>query len=228
MENARLLILDDDLELSSMLSTYLKGQGYQVTTLGHGGGLDAALAQTAPDLLILDVMLPGEDGLSIARRLAGTLPILMLSAKGEDIDRILGLEFGADDYLAKPFNPRELLARIRALLRRVRTPPQASTLHFGEHVLDLTRRTLHRNGEPVALTSAEFALLKVLASHPGRVFSRDDLVAAASGGPDRLPFDRSIDARVARLRKKLDDASDAPRYIRTVWGAGYVFVGHEA
>ncbi|MBI3431152.1 MAG: winged helix-turn-helix domain-containing protein [Hydrogenophilales bacterium] len=228
MENARLLIVDDDLELSSMLSTYLTGQGYQVTALGHGGGLDAALAQTAPDLLILDVMLPGEDGLSIARRLAGTLPILMLSARGEDIDRILGLEFGADDYLAKPFNPRELLARIKALLRRARTPPQAGTLRFGEHILDLTRRTLHRNGAPVALTSAEFALLKVLASHPGRVFSRDDLVAAASGSPDRLPFDRSIDARVARLRKKLDDAPDAPRYIRTVWGAGYVFVGHEA
>ena len=228
MENARLLIVDDDHELSSMLSTYLTGQGYQVTVLGHGGGLDAALAQTAPDLLILDVMLPGEDGLSIARRLAGTLPILMLSAKGEDIDRILGLEFGADDYLAKPFNPRELLARIKALLRRMRTPPQGSTLRFGDYVLDLARRTLHRNGAPVALTSAEFALLKVLAGHPGRVFTRDDLVAAASAGPDRLPFDRSIDARVARLRKKLDDASDAPRYIRTVWGAGYVFVGHEA
>lgn len=228
MENARLLIVDDDLELSSMLSTYLKGQGYQVTVLGHGGGLDAALAQVAPDLLILDVMLPGEDGLSITRRLAGALPILMLSAKGEDIDRILGLEFGADDYLAKPFNPRELLARIKALLRRVRTPPQGSTLRFGDYALDLTRRTLHRNGAPVALTSAEFALLKVLAGHPGRVFTRDDLVAAASAGPDRLPFDRSIDARVARLRKKLDDASDTPRYIRTVWGTGYVFVGHEA
>ena len=227
MENARLLIVDDDHELSSMLSTYLTGQGYQVTVLGHGGGLDAALAQTAPDLLIFDVMLPGEDGLSIARRLAGTLPILMLSAKGEDIDRILGLEFGADDYLAKPFNPRELLARIKALLRRVRTPPQGSTLRFGDYVLDLARRTLHRNGAPVALTSAEFALLKVLAGHPGRVFTRDDLVAAANSGPDRLPFDRSIDARVARLRKKLDDASDAPRYIRTVWGTGYVFVGHE-
>ena len=228
MENARLLIVDDDRELSTMLATYLTGQGYQVTLLDHGGGLDAALAQTAPDLLILDVMLPGEDGMSIARRLSGTLPILMLSAKGEDIDRILGLEFGADDYLAKPFNPRELLARVKALLRRSRQTPPEGTLRFGEFVLDLPRRALHRNGTPVALTSAEFGLLKVLASHPGRVFSRDDLVAAASGGPDRLPFDRSIDARVARLRKKLDDASDAPRYIRTVWGAGYVFVGHEA
>lgn len=228
MENARLLIVDDDHELSSMLTAYLTGQGYQVTTLGHGGGLDAALAQSAPDLLILDVMLPDEDGLSIAHRLAGTLPILMLSAKGEDIDRILGLEFGADDYLAKPFNPRELLARIRALLRRSRQAPRHAPLHFGEYVLDLSRRSLLRNGMPIMLTSAEFALLKVLASHPGRVFSRDDLVAAASGGPDRLPFDRSIDARVARLRRKLDDPSDAPRYIRTVWGAGYVFIGHEA
>ena len=228
MENARLLIVDDDHELSSMLATYLSGEGYRVTVLDHGGGLDAVLAQAAPDLLILDVMLPGEDGLSIARRLSGTLPILMLSAKGEDIDRILGLEFGADDYLAKPFNPRELLARVKALLRRAHKPPQGDRLRFGEYVLDLARRTLYKNDEPVALTSAEFALLKVLASHPGRVFTRDDLVAVASDGPDRLPFDRSIDARVARLRRKLDDASDAPRYIRTVWGTGYVFIGHEA
>jgi two-component system phosphate regulon response regulator OmpR len=152
----------------------------------------------------------------------------MLSAKGEDIDRILGLEFGADDYLAKPFNPRELLARVKALLRRAHKPPPNDSLRFGDYVLGLTRRTLHKNGEPVALTSAEFALLKVLASHPGRVFTRDDLVAIASDGPDRLPFDRSIDARVARLRRKLDDASDAPRYIRTVWGTGYVFIGHQA
>lgn len=228
MENARLLIVDDDCELSSMLATYLTAQGYQVTVLDHGGGLDAMLAQAAPDLLVLDVMLPGEDGLSIARRLSGSLPILMLSAKGEDIDRILGLEFGADDYLAKPFNPRELLARIKALLRRSNKPPTYDTVRFGDYVLDLARRTLLKRSEVVALTSAEFALLKVLASHPGRVFTRDDLVAIASDGPDRLPFDRSIDARVARLRRKLDDASDAPRYIRTVWGTGYVFIGHEA
>lgn len=227
MDNARLLIVDDDRELSFMLATYLTGQGYLVTVLHHGGELDTLLAQAAPDLLILDVMLPGEDGLSIARRLSGTLPILMLSAKGEDIDRILGLEFGADDYLAKPFNPRELLARVRALLRRAHKQPPNDTLNFGEYTLDLTRRSLHKNGAPLALTSAEFALLKVLASHPGRVFTRDDLVTVTSDGPDRLPFDRSIDARVARLRKKLDDASDAPRYIRTVWGTGYVFVGHE-
>ena len=227
MENARLLIVDDDRELSAMLATYLTGQGYRVTVLEDGSGLDMALAQTAPDLLILDVMLPGEDGLSIALRLNGRLPILMLPARGEDIDRILGLEFGADDYLAKPFNPRELLARVKALLRRARKPPPNDSLRFGDFELDLTRRTLHRQGEPVALTSAEFALLKVLASHPGRVFTRDDLVAVASNGPDRLPFDRSIDARVARLRRKLDDVSDAPRYIRTVWGTGYVFIGHQ-
>lgn len=227
MENARLLIVDDDSELSSMLSTYLTGHGFQVTVLGDGGGLDAALAQIAPDLLILDVMLPGEDGLSIAQRLGGTLPILMLSAKGEDIDRILGLEFGADDYLTKPFNPRELLARVKALLRRTHPSPSNNTLRFGEYVLDLARRALHKNGEAIGLTSAEFALLKVLASHPGRVFTRDDLVAAASSGPDRLPFDRSIDARVTRLRRKLNDAPNAPRFIRTVWGAGYVFIGHE-
>lgn len=194
--------------------------------LDHGGGLDAVLARSMPDLLILDVMLPGEDGLSIARRLAGSVPILMLSAQGDDVDRILGLEFGADDYLAKPFNPRELLARVKALLRRTRTPPAYDTLRFGEYVLDIARRTLHKNEVPVVLTTAEFALLKVLASYPGRVFSRDDLVTAASG-PDRLPFDRSIDARVARLRRKLGDSPTEPRYIRTIWGTGYVFTGHD-
>ena len=228
MENARILIVDDDLDLSSMLATYLEGHGLTASVLNHGNGLDATLAQSAPDLLILDVMLPGEDGLSIARRLAGTLPILMLSAKGEDIDRILGLEFGADDYLAKPFNPRELLARVKALLRRAHKPAAHTMLRFGDYVLDLERRSLQQNGESVALTSAEFALLRILASHPGRVFTRDDLVTAASSGPDRLPFDRSIDARVARLRKKLGDDPEKPRFIRTVWGAGYVFVGHES
>lgn len=226
MENARLLIVDDDCELSAMLCTYFQEQGYRVSVLDRGDALDAALARYAPDLLILDVMLPGEDGLSIARRLAGTVPILMLSARGEEVDRILGLEFGADDYLAKPFNPRELLARVKALLRRTRTAPANDTLRFGEYVLDLSRRTLHKNDTPVMLTTAEFALLKVLASYPGRVFSRDDLVTAASG-PDRLPFDRAIDARVARLRRKLGDTPSAPRYIRTIWGTGYVFTGHD-
>lgn len=226
MNTPRLLIVDDDRELSAMLSTYFGEQGYHVSVLDHGGGLDAVLARNMPDLLILDVMLPGEDGLSIARRLAGSVPILMLSAQGDDVDRILGLEFGADDYLAKPFNPRELLARVKALLRRTRTPPAHDTLRFGEYVLDIARRTLHKNDVPVVLTTAEFALLKVLASYPGRVFSRDDLVTAASG-PDRLPFDRSIDARVARLRRKLGDSPTEPRYIRTIWGTGYVFTGHD-
>lgn len=227
MNTPRLLIVDDDRELSAMLSTYFGEQGYHVSALDHGGGLDAVLARNMPDLLILDVMLPGEDGLSIARRLAGSVPILMLSAQGDDVDRILGLEFGADDYLAKPFNPRELLARVKALLRRTRTPPAHDTVRFGEYVLDIARRTLHKNEVPVVLTTAEFALLKVLASYPGRVFSRDDLVTAASG-PDRLPFDRSIDARVARLRRKLGDSPTAPRYIRTIWGTGYVFTGHDS
>lgn len=226
MSPPRLLIVDDDRELSAMLQTYLEAAGFAVAVHGSGVGVDEAIRRSEPDLLILDVMLPGEDGLSIARRLARTRPILMLSALGEDVDRILGLEFGADDYLPKPFNPRELLARVKALLRRPRGPEEAPPLRFGPFALDLERRLLTRDGDPVPLTSGEFTLLRVLVTRPGRVFSRDELSAAVSG-PEQLPYDRSIDARVSRLRRRLGDDADAPRFIRTVWGAGYVFTGRE-
>ena len=226
MSRPRILIVDDDRELSAMLRTYLEEAGFSVETHGSGAGVDEALRRSDPDLLILDVMLPGEDGLSIARRQARTRPILMLSARGEDVDRILGLEFGADDYLPKPFNPRELLARVKALLRRPRVPGEAAPLRFGPFLLDLERRILTRDGEPVPLTSGEFTLLRVLATRPGRVFSREELSAAVSG-PEQLPYDRSIDARVSRLRRRLGDGADDPRFIRTVWGTGYVFTGRE-
>ena len=220
-----LLIVDDDTELSAMLATYLGENGYTVSTLNSAAQLDNALAKQMPDLLILDVMMPGEDGLSVARRLSEQLPILILSARGSEVDRILGLEFGVDDYMAKPFNPRELLARIKAVLRRQRTSrsAQKNFIDFGEFRLDMERRQLFRGDEPVQLTTAEFALLKALALHPGKVLTRDELANSANG-PDRLPFDRSIDARVTRLRRRLGDDPANPRYIQTVWGTGYMFI----
>ncbi|MCW8904346.1 response regulator [Sedimenticola sp.] len=229
MENRseHLLIVDDDRALRDRLSRYLVEQGFRVTAVADGPAMDNFLAKQTPDAVILDLMLPGEDGLSLARRLRaeGDLPIIMLSARGEDIDRIIGLEIGADDYLAKPFNPRELLARIRVLLRRhtatVSKAPEI-THAFGPYRLDITGHELTRNGESVPLTTAEFTLLRVFAEHPNRVLSRDLLIDLIKGY-DRSPFDRSIDVRVTRLRRKIEDDQATPRYIRTIWGEGYLF-----
>jgi two-component system phosphate regulon response regulator OmpR len=194
------------------------------------------MAEAWPDALVLDLMLPGEDGLSLARELRrhSDLPILMLSARGEEIDRVVGLEMGADDYLAKPFSPRELLARLRALLRRSRPggsapmplaaePVVASPgLHFGPYTLDVLAWRLLRDGTEMALTSAEFALLREFAQHPHRVLSRDDLIERLKGY-ERDAFDRSIDTRVTRLRRKIEPDPAHPVYIRTVRGEGYLF-----
>jgi DNA-binding response OmpR family regulator len=221
-----ILIVDDDAALCDMLATYLGDQGLAVRTAGSGAEMDAALAQGAPDLILLDIMLPGEDGLSLTRRLRAhsNIPIIMLSARGDDVDRIVGLELGADDYVAKPFNPRELLARLRAVLRRraAPAPAQQEAIRFGPFMLDTASHTLARDGEAIALTTAEFTLLSVFARHPGRVLSRDQLASLAQDA-ERIPFDRSIDVRVARLRRKIEPDPDNPRYIRTVWGAGYLF-----
>jgi two-component system, OmpR family, phosphate regulon response regulator OmpR len=185
------------------------------------------------DLLVLDVMLPGEDGLSICKRLRSEgvrTPIIMLTAKGEDTDRITGLEIGADDYLGKPFNPRELLARIQAVLRRrpVAESPGAPSaeqevITFGEFVFDLGARSLQKNGQDIALTSGEFAMLKALARHPRQALSRDKLAQLARGR-EFEPFDRSLDVQVSRLRKMIEVDAAHPRIIQTVWGVGYVFV----
>jgi two-component system, OmpR family, phosphate regulon response regulator OmpR len=225
----RLLVVDDDAALRELLARYLGEQGFAVDTVPDGAALDQALAAGTPDLVILDLMLPGEDGLSIARRLRarGDLPIIMLSARGEDLDRIVGLEVGADDYLPKPFNPRELLARIRAVLRRQATPagpaPGASTsLGFGPYRIDTAAHALSRDGAEVPLTTAEFALLKAFAEHPNRVLSRDTLLEWLKGY-ERTPFDRTIDVRVARLRRKIESDPSTPVYIRTVRGEGYMF-----
>ena len=229
-ESARLLLVDDDAELRDLIGTYLRRQGFEVIEAVDGAEMDARLAHADVDLLLLDLMLPGENGLSIAKRLksTGDLPIIMLSAQGEDIDRIIGLEVGADDYLGKPFNPRELLTRIRAVLRRRGGPrqlPATDVVHavrFGPFVLDLQQHRLLRDHVLVPLTTGEFELLRVFAQNPNRVLDRDRILDLLTGG-ERAPFDRSIDVRVTRLRTKLHDNTVEPRWIRTIWGKGYMF-----
>ena len=192
-------------------------------------GMDEFLATNDVDLLILDLMLPGEHGLAIAKRLKKKkdLPIIILSAQGEDIDRIVGLEIGADDYLPKPFNPRELLARIRAVLRRSNgkieeKETESSRLVFNDYELDLNAHSLSKGGEKLSLTSGEFDLLALLAANPNRVLHRDTILDKLTGA-ERSPFDRSIDVRVTRLRGKLELDPSKPELIKTIWGKGYMF-----
>ena len=227
----RLLVVDDDQHIRALLTRYLTQEGFAVAGVEDGAAMDEWLAGNQADLVILDLMLPGEDGLSLARRLRreSSVPIVMLSARGEDIDRIVGLEVGADDYLAKPFNPRELLARIRAVLRRqpatdppAREDPEAPVEVFGPYRLDAKRRELTRDGEPMALTSSEFDLLQVFLARPNRLLNRDSLLDLLKGY-ERSPFDRSMDVQVARLRSKIEPDTKHPIYIRTVWGKGYIF-----
>lgn len=223
-----LLIVDDDRETRDLLSMYFAEQGFDVAAVKDGPDMDAWLAANPTDLVILDLMLPGEDGLSLARRLRGNykLPIVMISARGEELDRIVGLEVGADDYLPKPFNPRELLARIRAVLRRTLpeiAASQASEIsEFGEFRLNLEKRILTKGGAEIDLSRAEFDLLHVFVEHPNRVLSRDSIMDLMSGR-ERDPFDRSVDVRVTRLRHKIEHDPARPRFIRTVWGVGYQF-----
>ena len=227
--NERVLVVDDDPALRELLSEYLTANGLEVEAVGDGAAMRRALAAGMPGAIVLDLMLPGEDGLSLARELRthSDVPILMLSARGEEIDRVIGLEVCADDYLAKPFGPRELLARLRALLRRSRgtaAEPDAPASHprFGPFQLDLAAHRLLRDGVEIRLTGAEFDLLRVLVERPNRVLSRDDLVSQLKGY-DRDPFDRSIDIRVTRLRRKIEDDPAAPAYVRTIRGEGYLF-----
>ncbi len=227
---ATILIVDDDPKLQQLLSRYLSEQGYVTAVAGDGIEMDNWLQQHHPDLVIMDLMLPGEDGLSLAQRLrhSKNVPIIMLSARGEEVDRIIGLEMGADDYLPKPFNPRELLARIRAVLRRNTTTVQSENmlseqvLPFGEFKLDIERKLLFRSNEEVTLTTGEITLLIVLAQHPDRVLSRDQLMDMTTGHSQE-PFDRSIDVRITRLRHKIESTPSSPQFIRTVWGQGYRF-----
>ena len=236
----KIIILDDEAELRALLQRYLGSNGLTVRSVENAEQLDRLLAREPFDALILDLMMPGEDGLSVCRRLrvrGETIPILMLTAKGDPVDRIVGLEMGADDYLPKPFNPRELLARIQAMVRRQRllgahTGPRQTggRIDFGAFTLWLDERRLERHGgadgdgaQDVPLTTGEFALLQALAQQPHRPLGRDRLIALAYG-PDHTATDRSIDVQVMRLRKLIEADPAQPRHIRTVWGVGYVFV----
>jgi two-component system phosphate regulon response regulator OmpR len=229
----KILVVDDDLRLRDLLKRYLGEQGFSVDTVPDAGAMDRQLGRVRYDLVVLDLMMPGEDGFAACRRLrAGdsTVGIVMLTARGDDVDRIAGLETGADDYIAKPFNPRELVARINAVLRRAAPPetpgaPSATPdrVAFGPFALDLATRTLTREGEPVALTTGEFALLKALAQNPRKPMSRDKLMELARGRALESA-DRSIDVQVSRLRRLLGEDPSGPRFIQTVWGFGYVFV----
>ena len=236
---ARILVADDEADLRSLLQRYLTDQGYAVRTVENGQVLDKLLSRDRFDVLVLDVMMPGEDGLSICRRLRAqgeTIPILMLTARGDPVDRIIGLEMGADDYLAKPFNPRELLARIQAMVRRQRMlgahiGPQGEehVARFGDFSLHVEARRLACGGRDLLLTSGEFSLLKALALNPNRPLGRERLIELTKGR-DHEATARSIDVQVMRLRKLIEIDPAAPRFIQTVWGVGYVFVpdGHSA
>ena len=231
--NDKILIVDDDTRIRDLLRRYLTQEGFEVFQAEDGKALTRILLRETMDLIVLDLMMPGEDGLSICRRLRAAndrTPIIMLTAKGEDVDRIVGLEVGADDYLSKPFNPRELLARIHAVLRRRPTPevPGAPSsddevIKFGPYSFDLGARKLQKDGVDLPLTTGEFAMLKALVRHPRQPMSREKLAQLARGREFEA-FDRSLDVQVSRLRKTIEVDAASPRYIQTVWGVGYVFV----
>jgi two-component system, OmpR family, phosphate regulon response regulator OmpR len=228
----KILVIDDDVRLRDLLSRYLTEQGFQVTVLPDARDIDKKLQRDPPHLIVLDLMLPGEDGLAVCRRIRGsgeTVPIIMLTAKGEEVDRIVGLEMGADDYLPKPFNPRELVARVHAVLRRQTerhapgAPAAEGKIAFGPFTLDLAARTLNSGDTTIHLTTGEFALVKVFVQHPRQPLAREKLTLLARGR-DHDVFDRAIDVQVSRLRKLIEPDPANPRYIQTVWGFGYVFV----
>ena len=229
----RVVIVDDDARIRDLLRRYLAQEGFEVLLAEDARALNRLMTRETIDLIVLDLMLPGEDGLSICRRLRAAndlTPIIMLTAKVEDVDRIVGLEVGADDDLPKPFNPRERLARIHAVLRRRPTleapgapAKEAMTVNFGPFEFDLALRRLSKNGEALSLTTGEFSMLKALVRHPRQALTRDKLAQLARGR-EFEPFDRSLDVQISRLRKMIEVDPASPKIIQTVWGVGYVFV----
>jgi two-component system phosphate regulon response regulator OmpR len=227
----QILIVDDDAELRDLLRDYLVRQGIEVSVLHDAANLERRLERERPDLIVLDLMMPGVDGLTALRKLRAAgddIPVIMLTARADDVDRIVGLELGADDYLGKPFNPRELLARVQAVLRRRRTVPSAAPeqrepFAFGRFVLDFETRTLSMDGKPLTLSGSEFALLKIFVNHPMRTLTRERLLELLHG-PAYDGTDRGIDVQVWRLRRILETDPSTPRFVQTVRGRGYVFV----
>ncbi|BDC39282.1 response regulator [Paraburkholderia terrae] len=226
---ARIIVLDDEAELRNMLQRFLSGHGFEVRAVENSKRLERYLQREPYDLLVLDLMIGEEDGLQICAKLRAeghTLPILMLTAKGDPLDRVIGLETGADDYLAKPFLPRELVARINALLRRQKIASNdptvtTQTLRFGDFRLDVAKQCLYKQDELLELHSAQMLLLTALAASPNRAVSRDNLIARARGR-DHDALDRSIDVQILRLRQAIESDPSKPRYIKTVWGVGYM------
>jgi two-component system, OmpR family, response regulator len=231
---ARVLIVEDDRQVRETVADYLASHGYEVIQAADGAAMRTALEREVPALVLLDVRLPGEDGLALARwlRERHDVAIIMVTAAGEVIDRVVGLEVGADDYIGKPFDLRELLARVKSVLRRVqeRPAPAAASrrVRFGLCTLDLDRHQLiGQDGEDIPLTAMEFDLLRAFAEHPNRVLSRDQLLTLTRNR-EWEPFDRSIDIRIARLRRKIEDDPDKPRTIKTIRGTGYIFIPGDA
>jgi two-component system phosphate regulon response regulator OmpR len=232
----KILVVDDDERIRDLLRRYLTQEGFVAIVAEGGAAMDKVMQREGVDLIVLDLMMPGEDGLSVCRRLRAAgdrTPVIMLTAKGDEMDRIIGLELGADDYLTKPFNPRELLARIHAVLRR-RPASEApggpaaedSVVRFGQFELDLGQRTLRKAGVDITLTTGEFAMLKALVRHPRITLSRERLAQLARGR-ELEAYDRSLDVQVSRLRKLIETDPANPHHIQTVWGSGYVFVPEE-
>jgi DNA-binding response OmpR family regulator len=227
----KIIVLDDEAELRNMLQRFLSSQGFEVRVVANSKGLDRYLQREPYDLLVLDLMMEPEDGLSVCRRLRAegqTIPILMLTAKGDPVDKVIGLETGADDYLAKPFLPNELVARIRALLRRQKIASgdpvlRSQAIRFGDFRLDLGKQQLFRGGEPFEMHSAQMQLLHALGTSPNRAVSRDNLIARTRGR-EADALDRSIDVQVLRLRQMIEEDPGKPRFIKTVWGVGYMLV----
>jgi DNA-binding response OmpR family regulator len=228
----RVLIIDDDEKLRRLLGEYLKDHGFQTTCLSDGDNVRSALMTDTPDLVILDIMLPGKDGLEVLKeiRKGHELPVIMLTARGDDTDRIVGLELGADDYLPKPFNPRELLARMKAVLRRSANEDKGGSEKALPHVisaagiaLNTAKQTVVAEGREMELSTAEFRILEVLMKNPNTVMSRDQLMTLARGR-DFTAFDRSIDVHISKLRSKVEADPAQPKRIKTIWGSGYMLV----
>ena len=228
----RVLIIEDDAKIRMLLKEYLEGNGFQILTLSDGNNALDVINSESPDIVILDIMLPGKDGLEVLReiRQKNSVPVIMLTAKGEDADRIVGLELGADDYLPKPFNPRELLARLKAVMRRTFQERDIEAETDSEHwievggiVLNRAKQTVVLEDEEIELSSTEYKILEVLMANPNVILNRDQIMNYARGR-DFMAFDRSIDVHISKLRSKLERNPGSPRRIKTIWGSGYMFV----